>query len=276
MMSFIEWAVWTFLAPASLVVCMLSVGTILLFGSRAQWGRRIVVCAVAFVLLITLLPAEDWLLRPLERRFPVPDLSSIRVDGIIVLSGGIRASQSAYWGQPVLSESAERLTGFLGLARRHPEARLVVSDGGWDSSGQPLGAVTARQLFAALMHDTLRVEFEEKSKSTRDNAVFAKALSDPAAGERWVLVTSGFHMPRSVGAFRAVGWNVIPYPVDFRTGPGVSLGFQPAESLVEFSMGLREWIALVTYRILGYTRSVFPGPGTPDMEFSRLGMPPRN
>ena len=119
-------------------------------------------------------------------------------------------------------------------------------------------ARAARQLLETLSADSLRVAYEERSRSTWENALFTKELVNPSRGERWVLVTSAFHMPRSFGAFQAVGWDVIAYPVDFRTGPGTSVTFQPARSLLELSMGMREWIALVVYRVRGRTLRILP------------------
>ena len=58
---------------------------------------------------------------------------------------------------------------------------------------------------------------ERRARNTLENAEFAKALAVPRPGERWLLVTSAFHMPRSVGLFRKAGFNVEPYPVDWRT-----------------------------------------------------------
>lgn len=188
----------------------------------------------------------------------VPDLSELQVDGIIVLAGASNVFATLHWSQAALSESAERLTEGIGLALRHPEATLVFSDGAWDSTGEPIGAVTARQLLETMAANGLRVAYEERSTSTWENALFTKELVNPSRGERWVLVTSAYHMPRSLGVFQAVGWDVIPYPVDFRTGPGTSVTFLPAQSLVDLSMGIREWIALVVYRVLGRTPRIFP------------------
>ncbi len=228
--------------------------------SRAKWGRRFVVTATALLIVISVLPLERWFLGPLERRFVVPDLSELQVDGIIVLAGASNVFATLHWGQAALSESAERLTEGIGLALRHPEATLVFSDGAWDSTGEPIGAVTARQLLETMAANGLRVAYEERSTSTWENALFTKELVNPSRGERWVLVTSAYHMPRSLGVFQAVGWDVIPYPVDLRTGPGTSVTFTflPARSLVDLSMGIKEWIALVVYRVLGRTPRIFP------------------
>ena len=40
---------------------------------------------------------------------------------------------------------------------------------------------------------------ERRSRNTQENAEFSRALAAPKPGERWLLVTSAFHMPRSVG-----------------------------------------------------------------------------
>lgn len=258
MMNYVESVVWGVLAPDRFIVWMLIIGSVLLTRSQAKWGRRFVVTATALLIAISVLPLERWFLGPLERRFVVPDLSELKVDGIIVLSGADNASRTLHWRQPALSESAERLTEGIGLALRHPEATLVFSDGAWGSTEEPIGAVTARQLLETLGADSLRVAYEERSTSTWENALFTKELVNPPRGEQWVLVTSAYHMPRSFGAFQAVGWDVIPYPVDFRTGPGTSVTFLPAQSLVDLSMGIREWIALVVYRLRGRTPRMFP------------------
>lgn len=257
-MNYVESVLWGVLAPDRFIVWMLIIGSVLLARSRAKWGRRFVVAATALLIVVSVLPVERWLLGPLERRFVVPDLSELQVDGIIVLAGASNVFSTLHWSQPALSESAERLTEGIGLALRHPEATLVFSDGAWDSTGESIGAVTARQLLETLSADSLRVAYEERSRSTWENALFTKELVNPSRGERWVLVTSAFHMPRSFGAFQAVGWDVIAYPVDFRTGPGTSVTFQPARSLLELSMGMREWIALVVYRVRGRTLRILP------------------
>jgi uncharacterized SAM-binding protein YcdF (DUF218 family) len=77
-----------------------------------------------------------------------------------------------------------------------------------------------------------------------------------------VLITSAWHMPRSVGIFRKLGWEVIPYPVDFKTNGKLelTLAIPPTlSSISSVSNVLYEWIGLVYYRLLGRTSELFPG-----------------
>jgi hypothetical protein len=89
-------------------------------------------------------------------------------------------------------------------------------------------------------------------------------VAQPKAGERWLLVTSAFHMPRAVGSFRAAGFAIEAYPVDFRTAGSAAL----IKPFAFVSQGLRltdtaakEWIGLLSYYLTGKTSALFPAPG---------------
>jgi len=83
----------------------------------------------------------------------------------------------------------------------------------------------------------------------------------PAAGERWLLVTSAFHMPRAIGCFRAVGFDVIPWPVDYRTsGPGDAWRLFPraSEGLRRVDLAAKEWAGLLAYYVTGRSTALLP------------------
>jgi len=255
---------WSIFAPERLLLIGLGTGTVLLFSKHKRIGRRVLLWTCATFFFVACLPIEDWVLLPLENRFPaqleVPDT----IDGIIVLGGSEDTDLTAWRNQATLSDNAERLVSFIGLAQRHPEARLVVSDGpSIEASETTLGAGTAKKLFEELGLPIERVRFEEQAGNTYENGVFTHLLVEPKGGERWVLVTSALHMPRAVGVWRKLGWEIIPYPVDYRVDPGLlSISIEPAESLQSLSIGLKEWGSLLLYRLMGRTTAVFPKPRT--------------
>ena len=126
-------------------------------------------------------------------------------------------------------------------------------------------ATYVKDFYQQINFDSGRIVFEDQSRNTRENAVFSKQLMAPKPGETWLLVTSAFHMPRAVGCFREVDWPVIAYPVDYLT-PGrigwawSDLRFSPARGLVGLATIWHEMLGLISYRILGWTDSVFPSP----------------
>ncbi len=104
---------------------------------------------------------------------------------------------------------------------------------------------------------------ERRSRNTWENAEFSKAIAAPKNGERWLLVTSAYHMPRSVGIFRKVGFAIEPYPADWQLGGAADLlrfSVSSVEGLEHTGLALREWMGLFAYWVTGKTSELFPGP----------------
>ena len=260
---------WTLFRPGNLLLILLVCGAVGLLTGRRRLGTTLVVLGAAGCLLIALLPIGQWLLIPLENRFPAVERIPAPVDGIVVLGGPIDPEISAGRRQVALDQSAERLTSAIELARAYPEARLVFSGGiSRLAGGTTSEAVAAEQFWRAQGMPAGRIVFEGESRNTHENAVLSKRLADPRPGERWVLVTSAAHMPRAIGVFRAIDWPVIAYPVDFRTTgrldlkelPEVWLDLDFSERLSELDHAARSWVGLVAYWSMGYTSSLLPGP----------------
>jgi uncharacterized SAM-binding protein YcdF (DUF218 family) len=247
--------------PANVLLLVLLAAS-LLWTRRPVASRRVVRASAGVLLALAVLPWDAWLVTPLEDRFPQPVALPEHVDGIIVLGGAIDPVLSTARGQPSLNGAAERVTAFLALARRYPGARLIYSGGSGSVTMQQLKeAPVARELLDELGFDTKRVMFEGQSRNTWENAVYARQLANPAPKETWLLVTSATHMPRAVGAFRAAGWSVLPYPVDYQTpGSGAKLRFNADGGLSTVATAMHEWLGLVYYRWRGWSDALYPAP----------------
>lgn len=233
--------------PGTILLAALLIGAVLLWTRWRSLGRRVVSVTALMVLLIATLPLENWIIRPLEDRFPQISQLPDQISGIIALGGG-----------------TERLFEFIALARRYPEARLVSSGGAGllFFRQKATEADAARMFFERMGLDATRVIFENESRNTYENAVLSYALVKPKTGEKWVLITSAAHMPRAVGVFRKVGWSVIPCPVNYVTGESADIlpRFDLIGGLITIRIGTREWMGLLAYRLLHRTDSLFPAP----------------
>lgn len=253
--------VWMLLAPSNLLILAAALGVALSFTRFMRAGRVLAALGVVGLLLAGFGPAGRTLARPLEDRFARP-ASLGDVAGIIVLGGAIGASR----GEVTFNASASRMTEAIDLARRFPAARLAFTGGSASLLGQDemTEAEAARRVFVSVGIEPGRLILEDKSRNTHENAVLLKPLLGQKPGERWLLVTSAAHMPRSVGIFREAGVAVTPYPVDYVTS-GTRRDFLHVNR--EFSQGLtrtdqaaREWVGLIAYRLAGRTDALFPGP----------------
>jgi len=256
-------AVWDIADPVTALPLAMLVGVAALWTRYYIWGRLIATSAALLVLGASTLQASDHLAYVLENRFPVPSPLGDNVTGIVVLGGSVNVDIMRARGQPTLNHNGDRLVQFVTLARQYPEARLVFAGGG-SSPGETDEAAFSMRVLADLGLDPRRVQIENRSTSTRENAVFAYEMVRPKPDESWLLVTSAAHMPRAVGAFRVAGWHVVPYPTGFATSPNrpkvFSLGWKPFEALLHTRPYLYEFIALAVYRWRGWTSELLPAP----------------
>ena len=252
------------LLPTNFLIGIGFVGAILMFTRFASFGRRLVIAAVLLLVICGLSPLGNLLLYPLEQRFPKWDASRGAPDGIIVLGASIEADLSTAHGTPVVRSSPDRLIEAAALAHRYPKARVVFSGGSANLiSNDAREADFAGAIFENLGIDKSRLIMERASRNTQENAQFSKALLAPKEGERWLLVTSAFHMPRSVGLFRKAGFAVEPYPVDWRVGGRDDIfNFTNVaiDGLGRTDLAVREWMGLIAYRATGKIDELLPGP----------------
>ena len=251
------------LLPANFLIGIGLLGAILLATRLASFGRKLLIAAVVLLAVCGFSPLGDLLLHPLESRFPPWDPARGAPDGIVVLGGAIDADLSADHGTLVFTRAADRVVEAAALARQYPKARIIFSGGSANLTDGPREADYAAAIFERLGVAKDRLIMERRSRNTMENAEFSKELAAPKSGERWLLVTSAFHMPRSIGIFRRVGFPVEPYPVDWRTGRSVDLlEFSPfvLDGLERTEIAVREYLGLVAYRISGRTSELFPGP----------------
>jgi uncharacterized SAM-binding protein YcdF (DUF218 family) len=253
--------VWLLLAPASWLLFLVSAAWLALQFGKPKLGRRLLASAAFILLCLSVLPVGEWFIAPLENRIPSAASLPADVTGIIVLSGALDPVLSASWGQAETGGAAERLMAFAALAQVYPQAQLVFTGGSGSVKTQQYGAADyVGQLFTQLGIGSSRILYEGAARNTYENVVNSKTLVQPSAGETWVLVTSAFHMPRSVGIFCQQGWDVIPYSVDHYSVRGQPFRFEVdlAKQLDMLDVALHEWLGLLAYHLSGKTHQLFP------------------
>src|ERR1700681_4828751 len=255
------------LLPTNFLIGVGLIGAMLLATRFASLGRKLLVASVLMLAICGFSPLGKLLLYPLESRFPPWDAARGAPDGIIVLGGSIDPDLSLAHRAAVVRTAADRIIAAAALARRYPNARIIFAGGSPNLiSNDAREADFASALLESLGTSTARLIMERRSRNTQENAEFSMAIAAPKAGERWLLVTSAYHMPRSVGLFRKTGFAVEAYPVDWRVGGREDLLRFTAfwlEGLDRVNVGLREWMGLTAYWATGKIDRLLPGP-SPD------------
>ena len=249
------------LTPSNLLMMAALYGVVLILLRRKAFGFPLLTIAFLALALAGWSPIGPILLMTLEDRFPkmAPPPA---ISGLVMLGGAVDIHITQARGSEAWNDQAERITTVAELASKFPTARIVLSGG----SGHP-DAISessiAKGALVAMGVPEGRIELETRSRNTCEDAKESMVTAAPKPGEVWLLVTSASHMPRAVGCFRAVGFSVLPYPVDYHTRGTADLGrIQPsvAEGLADTDLAAHEWVGLITYRVAGLTNDLFPSP----------------
>jgi len=198
-----------------------------------------------FPLIAFLNVSGSLLLRPLETRFPVwRPAPADQVTGIILIGGfhlDIRIADERF---DIRTGMSERVMETVRLSKLYPQARILFSGGGTE-------AQAGKEILVGLGVERERVLLEDRSKNTAENASFSKLVAAPKPSEKWVLVTSAFHMPRAIGSFRAVGFPVEADPVSSNANVG---------ELQQAMLAFREYLALFAYWLSSRSTELLPSP----------------
>ncbi len=254
--------------PSTLILVALVVGLAASFlpdrlALPRALGRALLCLAVVAYAVIGLTPAWRWIAEPLETRFPPLAADAPAPEGIVLIGGMIDGATEPATGQAKALMGIEALETTIRLARRHPGIPIVFSGtGSIEADGVDLSeAATMARAVAAAGIDAGRFVLERRARTTWENAVFSHRMIEPRPGARWLLVTPAWHMPRSIGAFRAAGWDGIVAAPSLgetvrRAGPTAS----PGRRLHLFDVAAREWSGLLAYRLLGRSSALYPAP----------------
>lgn len=229
---------------------------------RKNCGERMITDALIGILFFAFIPVGPLMLHWLERQYSVPETMPDKVDGIIVLGGMFDTHLSQSNDEISANDNIERMFCFAELARKYPNARKVFTGGSGDIEHQD--AKEAETALDYFRHSALKADdilYEKDSRNTFENAQFSKELLNPTAHQNWILVTSAYHMPRSVGIFEAQDWKIIPYPCDYRLdGTYEFLWSSPnaTRNFVMLNIAVKELIGSIAYYFTGKSAFILP------------------
>ena len=245
---------WAVFSPLTFIGLLFIAGMGLLALKKEKWGRRILYAGVTLFILAGFIPIGPNLVVFLETRYPMPDRLPDRVEGVIVLGGAINSERSQMMKQVSVGEYGERLTEMMKLSRIYPQARILYSGGeGRLIRGSASETEEVKKLLEDLKIPRDHFVFESQSRNTHENMKYSFDLVHPQAGEKWLLVTSAFHLPRSVAIFEKAGWDVIPYPAGYLEDNRYFL-FRDIDVLGNFyklQVAMKEIVGIIAYSLTG-------------------------
>ncbi|MBL6852387.1 MAG: YdcF family protein, partial [Alphaproteobacteria bacterium] len=221
---------------------------------RAGLARGLVIFTLLALTALATMPLAPLVAKPLEDAYPRPSRPPAHVDGIVVLSSGVRTGIA--WSRGTLSDSSTnlRMAAAADLVRHYPGAKLIFSGtSGGTAAQRAYEFEVVEDIFRGLGLAPGRALYEKDSRDTWENLVFSKRMARPKSGETWLLVTSATHMRRAMGIARRIGWTMMPWPSDYDSAS--DLRYQPrsfaSDDLLILTRALHEWVALAVYWMRG-------------------------
>lgn len=252
---------WAFLSPANVIILLFAAGVLALLLDKRFMAKVILIPTTLIALTVLSYPIGDYLIRPLEDRFQRPEKMPEKIDGIIVLGGAEDILRSLGRNTGEMGPAGERFLEAARLSKHYPDAPVIFSGSSGNNyinaDGEKL--TLSEYILKNMGIPEKRIITEEFSKNTYENFLMVKGYLPNAEGH-YLLITSAFHMPRSVGIARMQEINVIPYPVDYRsfTNKYRSARLDYYGHLFTLEPAVKEWIGLTVYYWTGKSISWFP------------------
>ncbi len=236
---------------------------IIIFGLVAVWKIRglrnkfLSIFPILSLWAFSSFPVCQYLITSLEDEFPPRTIDSVGTSDAIVVLGGMINNLTKYPERVELTGSVERLTDSAELWRQKKAKTILISGGSGVLffQGNPEASL-AKKFLVQIGVDEKSILTEEKSKNTAENALYSAEILQTRNVKKIILVTSAFHMRRSIALFEKRGFEIEPFPTDYRSLIPVFSweSIVPSVGALDTStIAIKEWIGIYAYKLQGFT-----------------------
>ena len=247
-----------FFYPLEISIELLLLGLVLLlFTKKQKAGKCLLTIGLLFLLAFSTYPFATVILRPLEKRYPSIDVSEqgelnkLGAKYIVVLGGSQICDPAVTTVSQFHPYFLVRLVDAILLYRQILGSKLIFS-GGNDKYEQTTNAELMKKMALSLGVKKEDILLEDRSKNTYEEAKF---LKDIVGKEKFLLVTSAAHMPRSMVLFKKFGMEPIPVPTNHLAKKYHKIPpdefFPRADSVKKIEVAFHEYLALIKEKLAG-------------------------
>jgi len=228
---------WIF--PPMGPVLLTLAGLFLLWRRRHRLGAFCILLGQGVLGALALPAVSGLLLHSLERYPPLPETALGRAQAIVILGGGIYRDAPEYGNDSLAGPALERVRYGAHLAQR---SQLPVLTSGGSVFGGEAEAKVMQRVLAKEYRVSVRWP-EDRSRDTRENALYSAELLRRDGIQRIALVSNAWHLARAIPLFEAQGLTVLPAPTVFNTaGEGVEAWLPSAHALQQSMIAIKEWV----------------------------------
>ncbi|MCH6256612.1 YdcF family protein [Puniceicoccaceae bacterium K14] len=242
----------TLLYPVFTSLLLIVLG--LIFRLFRKWpGYFLIIAGVAYLYVCSIQPTADWLASSLEKDYPQIGISDVpEADAIVLLGGGLNFSNNML----NLETSADRALYAARLFKAE-KASMIMATGGATLNQRPESEAMT-EFLVELGVPEKSITQENEALNTYQHTVYLSPLLEQESISSLILVTSAWHMRRSIDVFDSnfEGIEIIPYPVDSMVSQSqiVNDYIPTIEALTKTSKLIREYVGYFVYDIRGWIK----------------------
>lgn len=237
-----------FIIPPGVFVALLILSGYVFFRRKKRRAARLHIILGMVLWALTIVPVSDFMIRGLESGFKIPE--NPKGDVLILLGGGVYEGAADLTG--IGSPSNEMLSRIITAVRlqKHLNIPVIISGGSVFEGRKAEATIVKRFLIDLGVHENMII-VEDRSRDTIENARYSSDLFKKAGYKEPILITSAFHMKRSVMSFKKAGLNVIPFPAGFRTWDNKQYVWEDylPHGLENMSVAVKEYLGMLFYKI---------------------------
>ena len=208
---------------------------------------------IFLIFILLFLPIGNFGLIFLEKNYKTQKTFD-DIKNIVVLAGSEDLTSTMKTNKIHFNEGSERLIETIILSNRYPNSKIFYVGGDGNIIKNDISEVElAKRFFKELNLNQKRIKYVGNSRNTYENIKEIKKLG--LNKDKTLLVTSAFHMKRSMMIAKEIELNLIPYAVDFRSFSNKSIINQYQEfniiiNLAKFNLFIREIIGIIAFKVL--------------------------
>lgn len=237
-----------FIIPPGIFVLLLILSGYVFWRRKKRRAARLHIMLGILLWTLTIVPVSDFMIRGLESGFNIPE--NPKGDVLILLGGGVYDEAADLTGDG--SPSTEMLARIITAVRLQKRLNVpVIISGGSAIKGRKPESPIVKRILVDLGVSNDMVIIEGRSRDTIENARYSFEICSKAGYKEPLLVTSAFHMKRSLMSFEKVGLKVTPVPAGFKTWAGKRYIWEEylPHGLENIAIALKENLGILFYKI---------------------------
>jgi len=235
-----------FLLPGVFIFVLLISGLVF-FVLRKKIGKILIIAAIIFYYFFSISPVADLVISPLENQYKNKEQRLSDVENIVLLIGGVKKGDlpiSSKLGESSLFRTVKAVEIYF--QAEHKPTIIISGSDPISSSSRPAEEIA--KFIQSFNVSKENILLEEKSKNSYQSA---KEIKKIIGDESFILITSAYHLPRSVYIFRKMGLDPIPVPADFKAEENYNILdlFPDPRNLKKCDLAFHEYFGLLYYHL---------------------------